>query len=176
MAAIKVLFLGDAHGDLRGLIKKAEQVHKKNGPFSAAFCLGRLLDDHGSIINAGQPMPSPSFPIYLLGAGESCTISPPHSSPLFLFLSSPPTNANDNTGPSGTPPAFLEGVTNLHYLGKSGLARIADLNVVFLDGLHSSELASSSADAAASHQYCYTRADLEHLKAKIETMEGAAPR
>jgi hypothetical protein len=70
MAAIKVLFLGDAAGDLHGMIKKAEQVQKKSGPFSVAFYLGRLLDDQGNMVNAEQPLPSPSFPIYLLGSGE----------------------------------------------------------------------------------------------------------
>lgn len=164
-AAIKVLFLGDARGDLHALIKKAEQVHRKSGPFSAAFCLGRLMDDQGGILNADKPIPSPSFPIYLLGAGES-------QDAMQLPLSHPPLSYDNGvSGSSGLAPSFIEGKTNLHYLGRSGVAKIADLNVAFLDGIHAQDDTLSSDLPSTAHHH-YTNADMEHLRSKIETMEG----
>ena len=72
MGPIKVLFVGDARGDVGSLIKKLELVNKKSGPFSAAFVVGGLLDSSSKA--EGIPLASDaSLPIYFLGSGGSRT-------------------------------------------------------------------------------------------------------
>ena len=69
MAPVKILFVGDARGDVPSLVKKLEAVNKKSGPFAAAFVVG-VLDASGQA--QGLPLKSdPQLPIYFLGAGGS---------------------------------------------------------------------------------------------------------
>jgi hypothetical protein len=65
---VKVLFVGDAKGDVPALWKKIQTTNNKNGPFDAVFVLGQLLGPDGSA--QGLPMQAKlTVPIYLLGAG-----------------------------------------------------------------------------------------------------------
>ena len=68
MTPIKILFVGDARGDVGSLIKKLEFVNKKSGPFSAAFVVGALLDSTSKA--NGIPASEAPLPIYFLGSGE----------------------------------------------------------------------------------------------------------
>lgn len=151
MAAVRVLFCGDAKGNFEALVSKIGKVHASNGPFDAVFCTGTFFEPLGSeneeytgqlepYLSGGKKVPVPIYFIGGFGRGSHHILAKLKES-----------------CPDG-----------IKYLGNRGITTVCGLKVAFLDGQYNAIAYGSDED---SHLY-YTKATIEALKGEIMKMDG----
>lgn len=154
MSAVRVLFCGDARGNIDALFAKIGKVNASNGPFDAVFCTGAFFEPTGSEKEdyAGQLEPylegkkQAPVPVYFIGGiGRGSRLSV----------------------------ARLQGSQGITYLGRHGVTTVCGLKVAFLDGHYNAPayMSEEEKQEEESDMY-YSKKDVEKLKSDIMNMEG----
>lgn len=149
MSAVRVLFCGDARGNVDALMTKIGKVHASNGPFDAVICTGAFCEPEGSeneeysgqlepYITGKKTVPVPVYCIGGIGRGSRHIVE------------------------------TLRGTQGITYLGRQGITQVCGLKVAFLDGRYNAAAYGSEEES----QMYYSKKHVESLKKAIMDMEG----
>jgi len=149
MSAVRVLFCGDARGNIDALMAKIGKVNASNGPFDAVFCTGTFFEPLGSekeeysgqlepYLEGKKQVPVPVYCIGGIGRGSHHSV------------------------------ARLQGSHGITYLGRQGVTSVCGLKVAFLDGQYN----AAAYTAEEESEIYYSKKGVEKLKNDIMGMEG----
>ena len=178
---IKVLLAGDVNGKFDALFKRVSSVNSSNGPFDALLCVGSFFPD-GTCPFMCVLMYTPITARSTLVAGpDDADLIPDQLAPYISGEKSAPIPTYFigayGLGSIKTRTALSSQDTTtantISYLGRSGVTRIAGLQVAYLDGTYNTAAYAATATSTPQEgRRHFTSADVDDLSASIASAEG----